>query len=152
MLRGIIRGLVPTTKNDMNVLISPRLYNSSQALLCHAHEGMRVACRLHSIHSDGHASIGTIFEADGEGDTGGQLAMKLRLGGSCTDGTPGDEICEVLWGYSVEEFRADGDAEGSEITEKLAGHAEAFVDFERAVDVGVVDETFPTNGCARFLG
>lgn len=37
------------------------------------------------------------------------------------------------------------------VAEELTGDTETFVDVEGAVEVGVVDETFPADGCTGFL-
>ena len=50
------------------------------------------------------ASIGTVLEADGEGNTARQLSVKLRLGGAGTDSTPGDEVGDELGGDGIEEL------------------------------------------------
>ena len=77
--------------------------------------------------------------------------MNLRLGGAGADGTPGDEVGDVLGRDGVEQLGADGDAHRGEVAEELAGEAEALVDLERAVNVGVVDEALPADSRARFL-
>ena len=77
--------------------------------------------------------------------------MELRLGGARADGAPGHEIGDVLRRDGIKQLRADWDAEVGEVAEELAGEAQALVDLERAVDVGIVDEAFPADGRARFL-
>ena len=51
----------------------------------------------------------------------------------------------------VEKFRANRNAEVGEVTEQLAGETEAFVDFEGAVNIRVVDETLPADRRPGFL-
>ena len=77
--------------------------------------------------------------------------MYLRLCRACTDGTPGDQVSEVLRRDGIEELRADGNAQLCEVAQKLAGDAETLVDFEGAVKVGVVDQTFPADSRPGFL-
>ena len=38
----------------------------------------------------------TVLKADGEGNTGSELTVELRLGGAGTDSTPGDEVSNEL--------------------------------------------------------
>lgn len=38
-----------------------------------------------------------------------------------------------------------------EVTEQLTRQTKTFVDLEGAINIGVVDETFPANGCTWFL-
>ena len=97
------------------------------------------------------AAVCAVFETDREGDTAGKLSVELRLCGARTDGTPGDEVGNVLRGDGVEQFRADGHAEAGEVAEQLAREAKTLVNLEGAVDVRVVDEPLPADSRARFL-
>ena len=136
----------------MHVLISARLDDGGDALFRDAHERVRIAARAHRVDGDGDAPVRAILEADGEGHARGEFAVELRLGGPCADGAPRDEVVEILRGYGVEKLRANGNADVGEVTEKLPGDAEPLVYLERAVYGRVVDEAFPTNCRARFLG
>ena len=60
-------------------------------------------------------------------------------------------IRKVLRRDRVEQLRADGDAEVGQVAEKLTSLTETLVDLERAIDVGVIDESLPANGSAGFL-
>ena len=53
----------------------------------------------------------TVLETDGEGNTGGELAVELGLSGTSADGTPRDEVGDVLGRDGVEKLGSDGDAE-----------------------------------------
>jgi hypothetical protein len=135
----------------VHVLISTRLYDGSNTLIRDTHESVRVAARAHGVDCDGHASVCAVLETDREGYTGGEFAMELRLGSACTDGTPRDKIVEILRRYGIEKLRTNGHAEMGEITKKLAGGAKPFVYLKRTIYIGVIDEAFPANCCARFL-
>lgn len=52
---------------------------------------------------------------------------------------------------SVEELRGDRDTHVGQVGEELTGHAQTLVDLEGAVDVGVVDQTFPADSRTGFL-
>ena len=67
-----------------------------------------------------HTSICAVFESNGERYTTRELTVQLRLCSSSADRTPGDEIGNVLWRNGVEQLRADGNTELSEIAEELA--------------------------------
>lgn len=152
MLSGVIGALCASTEDDVYVLISARLDDGGDALFRDAHERVRIAARAHRVDGDGDAPVRAILEADGEGHARGEFAVELRLGGPCADGAPRDEVVEILRGYGVEKLRANGNADVGEVTEKLPGDAEPLVYLERAVYGRVVDEAFPTNCRARFLG
>jgi hypothetical protein len=93
----------------------------------------------------------TVLEADGEGDTRSELAVELRLGGTSTDSTPRDEVGDVLGRDSVEKLGSDGNAKVGKIAQELTGKTQTLVDLEGTVEVWVVDETLPSDGCAWFL-
>ena len=60
-------------------------------------------------------------------------------------------IGNVLRGYSIKQFRANRDAQVSEVTKELSSSAKALVNFEGAINIGIVNEAFPAHGSARFL-
>lgn len=72
---------------------------------------------------------------------------ELGLFSGRTGGTHGD----VLGRNGIEKLGTNGDTHGGEIAEDLTSDTNALVDFEGVVDVGVVDETFPSDGCAGLL-
>lgn len=97
---------------------------------------------------DGHAerAVGSVLEAHGEGETGGEFSVQLGFGGSGTDGTEGDEIGEELGGDGVEHFTGDGHAHAGEVGVEFSRNPQALVNLVGLVDVWVVDQTFPTDG------
>ena len=105
----------------MNILVTGCLDDGGKTLLGNTHEGMGIGSRLHGIDSDTNASVSscekhkepgtkwiqqllTILEANREGNTRSELTVELGLGGTSTDGTPRDEVSNVLGGDSVEEL------------------------------------------------
>ncbi len=54
-------------------------------------------------------------------------------------------------GDHVEELGAGGDAHSGEVEEEMASLAEAVVDLEGLVEVGVVDEALPAEGGAGLF-
>jgi len=77
--------------------------------------------------------------------------MELRLGGTRANGTPGNEIVDVLRGNSIEKFRANGNAKMGEVTKELTRQTESLVYLKRTIDGRIIDEAFPANRRARFL-
>ena len=69
VLLRIVWTLGTTAEDDMNVLVSASLDDRGDALLGHAHEGVRIRGRAHGVDGDGDAAVGPVFEPDGEGDT-----------------------------------------------------------------------------------
>ena len=62
MLSRIVGALGTTSEDDMNVLVTGGLDNSSKALLGDTHEGMRVGGRLHSVDGNANASVSSWVE------------------------------------------------------------------------------------------
>jgi len=100
---------------------------------------------------DLHVAGGAVFEADRAGEAGDEFAVDLAFGGAGADGSPTDEGGDVLGGDHVEELGACGDADFGEVEEEMACLAEAVVDLEGFVEVGVVDEALPAEGGAGLF-
>lgn len=77
--------------------------------------------------------------------------MELRLGSTGTNSAKGDQISHILRGDGVEHLRSNRHARAGEIDVELAGDAETLVDVEGLVNVGVVDQTLPSNGGTGLL-
>lgn len=147
----VVRALGAATQDDVDVLVAAGLDDRSETLVGNTHEGVGRGSSAHGVDSDRDGAIGTVLEADGEGHTGRELTMELGLGGASTDGTPGDEIGDVLGGDGIEQLGADGDATVGELAEQVAGDTDTLVDLEGAVDVRVVDQTLPANSRAGLF-
>ncbi len=65
--------------------------------------------------------------------------MQLRLGCTCANRTPRDEIIDVLRGNSVEKLRTHGNAQMSEITKKLTRETKTLVYLKGTIDGRVID-------------
>jgi hypothetical protein len=77
--------------------------------------------------------------------------MKLRLGGTRANCTPGKEIIDVLRRNSIKKFRANGDTKMGEVTKKLTPQTKSLVYLKRTIYGRIVDKAFPANRRARFL-
>lgn len=150
-LRIEVRAASATTQDDETMLVATRPHDGSQTLLRDTHEVVLRGGRAHSVNGNGQATIRPILKADREGQSGRQLAMKLRFRGARTDGAQGDQIGQELGGDGVEHLRGDGHAGAGEVAEELARDAQALVDLVRLVDVRVVDQALPAHGRAWLL-
>src|SRR5690606_2448879 len=124
---------------------------SRNALLGDAEEAVRMTGGADAIDGDLDAAARAVLEADGHRETRRQFAMHLALGGAGPDGTPGDQIRRELRRNRIEKFRARRQAHLGEIEEQPAGDPQALVDIEIAVEIGIVDEPFPTDRGAGFF-
>ena len=77
--------------------------------------------------------------------------MGLRFGGARADRPPRDEVRDVLRRQQVEELRAARQPHAVDAQEELPREAQPRVDGEAAVEVRVVDESFPAHRGARLL-
>lgn len=85
---GVVVGSLLTTAQDNEaVFVTGSADDSDITGFGDGKEVMGVSNGTDSIDSDIEGTIRTILEADGERETGGQLAMELGLSGAGTDGT-----------------------------------------------------------------
>lgn len=150
-LAVVVGTLVTATQNDETVLVTGGLGNRRKTLLGHTEEAVGVGSGTNSV--DGHAqvTVRAVLVADREGETGGQLAVELGLGGAGADSAQGDEVGEELWGDGVEHLGGDGETGAGEVDVELTGDAQTLVDVVGLVDIGVVDQTLPADGRAGLL-
>ena len=150
-LCGVVVGGLAAAQDDVAVVVAGGRGDGGAAGLGDREEMVRLAGRFHRVERDADVAVGAVLEADRAGEAGGQLAVDLALGGARADGAPGDEVGEVLRRGHVEEFAAGGQAEIVDVEQQRAGEAQAVVDVEAAVEVGVVDQALPADGGARLL-
>ena len=125
--------------------------DGGDALFGDAEEAVWAGGGADGVDGDADAAAGAVFEADGHAEAAGEFAVDLAFDGASADGTPCDEIGDVLGADGVEEFGAAGDFHFREGGEELACEAEAAVDVEAFVEAWVVDVAFPADGGAWFF-
>jgi len=135
----------------VDILVAGGFDDGSKTLLRNTHECVRVRSGFHSVNGNTDTSISAILKADRERDTRGELTVELGFGGTGTNGTPRNEISNVLRRNRVEKLRSDGNAEVGEVAQELTRKTQTLVDLEGTIKVRVVDKTFPSNGSAWFL-
>ncbi len=148
---GAVVGLLAAAQDDVAVAIAASLEDGGLAHLGHAHEGVGRAGRLDGIAGHLDAAVRAVLEAHGAGQAAGQLAVALAFRGARADGAPADQVADELRRQQVQEFRAHGQAQGQHVQQQGAGHFQAFVDGEAAVQVRVVDVALPAHGGAGLL-
>src|SRR5690606_16409840 len=65
--------------------------------------------------------------------------------------TPADEISNVLRADDIKEFRTCRQSELIDVQQQLACYAQSIIDAETAIEVWVVDQTFPTYRGTRLF-
>src|SRR5438046_3835383 len=93
-IRQVHRGNIP--QDDMSTIVSSGRYNCYYSLFGDGKKMMTMGRSFDSVDGNTQRSIGTIFEAYGEGKTTGQFTMKLRFRRPGTDGTPTNHISQIL--------------------------------------------------------
>jgi len=101
----IIVWLVSATQNNMPVRITGCGNNGGPAVLVHAEERVRHAGGLDRINSSVNIPVGCVFEADGHGEAGGHLAVRLGFSSACADCSPSNEIGKVLDSDRIQRLR-----------------------------------------------
>ena len=112
---------------------------------------MRVLCSTNGINRNLHISARAVFKTDRTREAAGELPVALALGCAGTDSTPTDQIGNVLRRDQIQIFSGGGEAHAVDIQQQLARTAQAFVDVERVVEVGVVNKAFPAHRGTGFL-
>jgi hypothetical protein len=133
------------------VLVALGACDGSQTGLGDTHEVMSRSSGTNGINSRSQAAVGTILEANGEGQTRGKLTVELRLCGASADGTDGDAVCKELRRNGIEHLAGNRHLIGGQVDEELTRDTETLVDLEGVVDIGIVDETFPADSSTRLL-
>jgi len=149
---GVVVGaLTSATEDDVAPRIARGADDAGDAVLVHAEESVGVTGGLHGVNGHLKAAVGPVFESDGHGEAAGHFAVGLGLGGAGADGGPGDKIGDVLGDDGIEELGSGGQAHAGDFEQEGTGAAQAGFYVVSAVEVGVVDESFPADGGARFF-
>ena len=148
---SVVDGVAAAAQDDVAIGIAGGDEDGRLAVMGVAEKSVRVRCREHGVDGDLHIAGGSVLEPHGTGKAGDELTMDLAFGGAGADGSPTDKTGDVLRRDHVEEFGAGGHAHFGEIEKEMAREAKAVVDFERAVEMGIVDEAFPADGGAGLF-
>lgn len=139
------------SQDNKAVLVSSGADNGNDTGLGDGQEVVRMPDGANGVNGNAQRAVGAVLESHGEAQAAGQLAMKLALGGSGANSTNREQVGQELGGDGIQHLTGNGHALGGQVDEELAGQAQALVDLEAAVDVGVVDEALPANSGAGLL-
>ena len=140
-----------TAQNHVAVRVTLGLHNGHLAVLMHGQKVVSAGGCLNRVGGDFDIAIRAVFEADRGRQARGQLAVHLALGGARADGTPGNQVPQILGRNDVQKLAARGQAQAVDVDQQLARNTQALVDAETFVQVGVVDQTFPAHGRTGFF-
>ncbi len=151
MLGREIRTFGGASQDEVAAIVTACRYDGGDALLGDGKEVVWVGGGDDAIQGHLNATCGAVLKADGHGETTGKLAVDLAFCRACTNGTPCDEVADVLRGDDIQELGGGGHAHLSQTQQQTTCHAETRVDVEAVIHEWVIDETLPTNRCAWFF-
>src|SRR5690606_24023956 len=114
-------------------------------------EMVRLGGGKHGVECNLDVAAGAVLEADGAGEARHHFAVDLGFRGTGTNGSPGDEVRNVLRGGHVEEFAGSRQAEIVDLKQERAGEVQAFCDVQAAIEIGIVDQALPADRRARLF-
>jgi len=104
-----------------------------------------------SVNGNTKTTVCAVLETNRERQTGSKLTVQLGLGGTGTNGTNGDTVGKELRRNGIEHLGSNRQTLAGQVNEQLTRNAETLVNLEGVVDIGIVDETLPANGCSGLL-
>lgn len=149
---GVIVGaLGASAEDDEAVLVTACLGDCRETLLGHAEEMMGVGGCANGVDGHAYVSIGAVLISNGEAKARCKLTVELGFRCASANGSKRDEVSEILGRDGVEHFAGDWDTQAVQIGVEFPRNSEALVDLVGFVNVGVVDETLPADGCSGLL-
>ena len=77
--------------------------------------------------------------------------MNLRFGRASADCAPGHQVRGILRSDRIQKFAASRESKFRDFNEKSASQTQPLVNLETPVEIWIINETLPANGCPRFL-
>src|SRR6202007_129535 len=94
---------------------------------------------------------GPILEPDRTRQSRSQLAMDLTFRSACTDRAPADQVGNILRRNHIEVLDACRHTHLVQVEQKPAANAKAVIDPKTAVEIRIINQSFPANARARLL-
>ena len=135
-------------QNDMAVLIAGGGENRRIAVFRHGQEMVWSARRANGINGDFNGAVGGVFETDRTRQARCQFSVDLTFRGARTNGTPCNQVGNILRRNQVQVFGGGRHAHFVDIGQELPCQAQALVDVETLVQVRVIDKSLPADGGA----
>ena len=148
---GKVRAGGSAAKDDVATSVTGGLDDGAHAVLRGSREPVGLTGGLHRVDGDLDVAVGGVLESDRHRKSTCEFAVGLAFGGASADGTPGDQVGNVLRNRGVEEFGGGWKFEGGDVTQKSARESQAIVDAETAVHARIVDQSFPADGGAGLF-
>ena len=107
--------------------------------------------RAHCVHRLLHVAGGWVLDSYRHRQPTAELPVHLAGGRASADRAPAHRVGKILRRDRVEKLTAHRQAQREDVCEQRSGDAQAGVDVIAAVQVGVVEEPFPTERGAWLL-
>ena len=112
---------------------------------------VRLRRRLDRIQSNPHIAVRAVLEAHRARQPRGQFPVHLRLRRACANGSPRNQVGNVLRRDHVEKLGARRHAHRVDVQQQPARHPQPLVDVETAIELRIVDQPLPAHRRARLL-
>ena len=150
VFRAVIR-LFTATQNRMAVRVAAGVDNRRMTGFGYRQEVVRMIGGADGIDGDFQVAVRTVFKTDRAGEAAGQFAVYLAFSRARTNRAPRNQVGVVLRRNHVQEFSRSRHAHFVQSQQQLTRLAQAVVDVKRTVQVRIVNQAFPANGCTRFF-
>jgi len=147
----VVRPSSSSTENDMAVGVAHGSDDRSLAVGIDADKVVRRAGRRHGVDRHVQAAFRAILEADRHRDSAGHFPVSLAFGRSGTDGGPTDEVGDILRTDRIQQLCSAGHAGLIDFQENVSRKLHAACDVAGAVEMGIVDQTLPSDRRPRLL-
>ena len=77
--------------------------------------------------------------------------MYLTFGGASANRAPGNQVANILWRDHVQKLTAGRQTQAIDVNQQLTCNAQSFVNAVGFVQVRVIDQAFPADGCAGLF-
>lgn len=151
VLGVVVGSLLPSSENDEAVVVTSSADNGDIARLGDRQEVVGVLDSADGVNGNIQSAVGTVLEADREGQTRGQFTVNLRLCCACANGTERQEIGSVLRSDGIQHLTGNGHALLGQVEVQLSRNAKTSVDVEAVIKIGVVDQALPADSGTRLL-
>ena len=150
VFRAVIR-LFTATQNRMAVRVAAGVDNRGMTGFGYRQEVVRMIGGADGVNGNFQIAVCTVFKTDRAGKAAGQFAVYLAFSRTRTNRAPRNQVGVVLRRNHVQEFSRSRHAHFVQSQQQLTRLAQAVVDVKRTVQVRIVNQAFPANGCTRFF-
>ena len=147
----VVRSSASPTEHEMAIRIAHGLDDGSLAVGIDADEMVWGTSGRHGIDGDLQTAFRPVLESNRHRNAAGHFAMGLAFRSAGTDGSPTNEIGDVLRADRVQQLCPAGKAQLVDFEENCSRQFHPCRDVAGAVEARIVDEPFPSYGGSRLF-